>query len=155
MRIEFRNLYDKPEFLATVAAWAYNEWWSKKPNNTIEVVADAFRAHLSDKSIPLTLVAEFNTVPVGMISLVDHDIGMEHRTDLWPWVAAVYVVPQYRRCGIGLRLLEAILSEARKFKISKLYLYTVDQESFYISSGWEVLEKEGGKKSYTLFYKIV
>ncbi len=60
--------------------------------------------------------------------------------DLTPWLAAVYVLPEFRRRGIGGQLVRAIEAAAIRLQLERLYLFTPDQEAFYARLGWSVLE---------------
>lgn len=154
MQIVFYDLFDRPDMLPLVAQWTYEEWWSNKPHKTVEMVVNAWKKRIVDSGIPLTLVGELDHKLVGMVSLVDIDVGMEHRTDLWPWVSAVYVLPEYRRQGVGGALLEAITSKVVTLGIRSVYLYTYDQTEFYKSYGWSILEKEqSGNQSVDILHK--
>jgi len=91
----------------------------------------------------LTLVASLNTLPVGTATLLAHDVGTEQWPDLTPWLAAVYVVPEHRRRGIGASLVNAIVSEAAAAGMDVLYLLTTEREEFYTQLGWEVFDRAG------------
>lgn len=154
MNIAFYDLSDKPELLQVVAQWAYDQWWSSDPYKTVEMVAESWKKRIADKGIPLTIVGELDRKPIGMVSLVECDVGMEHRMELSPWVAAVYVVPSFRRKGVGGMLLKKITARAAAMSIPRVYLYTHDQSEFYKSHGWAILEREkSGTGIVDILYK--
>lgn len=72
---------------------------------SVGTLADLLRAHLVRDQIPLTLVASLNRCPVGTATLLAHDVETEEWPDLTPWLAAVYVMPEYRRRGVGAALI--------------------------------------------------
>ena len=85
-----------------VAAWIYDEWWQRSiAGSSVSQVVDLLRTHLEPNHIPLTLIASLDTLPVGPATLLAHDVGTEQWSHLSPWLAAVYVVPEYRRRGFG------------------------------------------------------
>jgi len=63
-------------------------------------LTDPLRAHLIRDRMPLTLVASSELCPVGTATLLAHDVGTEQWPELSPWLAAVYVAPEYRHRGI-------------------------------------------------------
>jgi GNAT superfamily N-acetyltransferase len=76
---------------------------------------------------------------LGSASLVAQD--MEIHPELSPWLASVYVAPEFRRQGIGSALVERVVGEARALGVSRLHLYTPDKEGFYARLGWHTLER--------------
>jgi GNAT superfamily N-acetyltransferase len=117
--VRIEQMANRTELLPVVAAWIYDEWWQYIANH-----------------IPLTLVASLDTLPVGTATLLAHDVGTEQWSHLSPWIAAVYVVPEYRRRGIGASLVNAIVSEAAAAGTDVLYLLTTEREGFYVQLGW-------------------
>ena len=88
--------------------------------------------------IPETFVAVEDGEPLGTASLVAHDLA--ERMDLSPWLAAVYVAPEFRNRGVGSALVQAVMDEALALGVEELYLFTPDKMSFYGRLGWKVLE---------------
>ena len=131
-------LADYPANLLTVSSWVYEEWGEHMPGLTLEDLTRVFRGHLNQDRLPLTLIAHLDGQPAGTASIYIRD--MDIRPDFSPWLAAVYVDPPYRKQGIGSELVKAVERTARKLQISRLYLFTPDQEHFYTRLGWSVLE---------------
>ena len=72
----------------------------------------------------------------------------EERKDLSPWYATMYVKAEYRGKGYSKILNKAILDEARKRNISKLYLKT-ELENYYEKFGAIFMEiLSTGEKLY-------
>jgi len=88
--------------------------------------------------IPETFVAVEGEVPLGTASLVAHDLA--ERMDLSPWLAAVYVAPEFRNRGVGSSLVRAVMDAALALGEEVLYLFTPDKARFYGRLGWGVLE---------------
>jgi predicted N-acetyltransferase YhbS len=138
-RIE--QLAERPDLLPVVATWIYQEWWTAVDGASVGTLTDLLRAHLVPDQMPLTLVASLGTLPVGTATLLAHDVGTEQRPELSPWLAAVYVVPEYRHRGIGSALVNAIVAKATALGAEALYLQTVGSEKLYAGLGWAVLHR--------------
>ena len=141
---EINQLAQRPELLRTVATWIYNEWWTTVPGACAEDLMSRLQPHLIPDQIPLTLVASLEAQPVGTATLLAHDVGTEEWPELSPWLAAVYVVPEYRRCGVGGALVNAAVARANTLRVGMLHLLTVNQERFYARLGWHVRDRQGG-----------
>lgn len=83
---------------------------------------------------------------VGFISIFPTD--GDERKDLTPWYATMYVKDKFRGKGYSKILNKAILEEAKKRKIKRLYLKT-DLENYYEKFGAIYMEKlSNGEKLY-------
>jgi N-acetylglutamate synthase-like GNAT family acetyltransferase len=131
-------LADYPQYLSTVAGWIFDEWGWEMPKSTLERIQAEFSLHLNRDRIPLTMLALIERQPVGTASIFLHD--MDTRMDLSPWLAAVYVLPQFRGQGIGSQLVRTIEGVATRLQLERLYLFTPDREDFYARLDWSVLE---------------
>lgn len=58
------------------------------------------------------------------------------RQDLYPWLACLFVNPEYRNNGIAGQLLDHGLHESKRKGFEHLYLST-DLEGFYEKKGWK------------------
>jgi predicted N-acetyltransferase YhbS len=143
--IEF--LADCPEALSTLAQWQHDEWGHYRPGDTVEKRSARLREGCNRDRIPLTVVALDDGEVLGSASLIAHD--METRMELTPWLASVFVGPEYRQRGIGAQLVRRIMSEATLLKIPLLYLYTVHSEKFYANLGW-TLQKHTAYREQTV-----
>jgi len=85
------------------------------------------------------LLAEVDGRPAGSCLFVREEIDPKH--DLTPWLAALYVEPDYRKRGIASALVRAIEQHARNIGCKELYLYTVTAEGLYVRLGWTVRER--------------
>ncbi|MEZ5404601.1 MAG: GNAT family N-acetyltransferase [Verrucomicrobiia bacterium] len=64
-----------------------------------------------------------------------------------PWLACVYVPEIYRGQGIGKKMVQAAINEARRLSFKKLYLWTDQAKTFYEAMGWKPI-KETIYKTY-------
>ena len=66
----------------------------------------------SDQGRRVALVAKADGEPIGTCLLVESEIEPNH--DVSPWLAGLFVVPEYRRWGAGAVLVRAIEDQARQ-----------------------------------------
>jgi len=132
------NLREKTEDINTLARWHQDEWGYLNPNGNLQKRLDKMQMFLQTKFIPSMYIATDNQL-LGSAACVEHD--MDNRLDLSPWLASVYVSKTFRTQGIGSKLVQHVMDQARAHKIDTLYLFTPDQESFYARLGWQVLEE--------------
>lgn len=145
--ISIRHIFDFPEMIPQVADWIYNQFWTDQQVVTAAVLADLLRDNVDANSIPLSLLAFVDETPVGTINLIESDD--EAYPHLTPWLAALYVKPEFRDQGIGSVLVKDLLQKARGLKIRKLYLGT-ERPDFYIRLGAKFLEES--KPGFSILY---
>jgi len=137
--IKIERLAERPSCIPTLAMWTQKEWGRQTPDVTYEMRVSWFSQMVSaTPSIPEAFVAIVDDAPVGMASIVEHD--MQTRMELTPWLAAVYVVPAFRNQGIGSLLVREAMQEAAELGVSRLFLFTPDRMSFYHRLGWREQE---------------
>ena len=61
---------------------------------------------------------------------------MDIRPNLYPWLANLYLAPEYRGKGYSCFLIGAVKEEAEKAGLHELFLYTA-HEGLYERYGWE------------------
>lgn len=136
---ELRYLARDPALVATVAGWHQATWGHLTGRSQAERIRE-FEPQLESRRIPLTVVAFVTGQPVGSASLLVRD--MDTHPDWSPWLASVFVLPGFRRRGIGERLCRRIVDEARRLGVPRLYLFTADRAAFYARMGWQALASE-------------
>ena len=140
------HLSERPTYIKLIAGWLYDEWGYLRPHSSLDSAVKKIEIRVDGKDIPSIFVAELDGKPVGTVSLVEHDL--EIRPELSPWLASLYVHKDFRRQGIGSRLIIFFESFAKELNIEKVYLYTPNQQKLYTSLGWterEELEYLGRK----------
>ena len=135
MRIE--HLAEHPHLVPTVAQWSKDEWGHLCPEVPYEDYVSSFQKRTIHNSIPETLVALEGDTLLGTASIIEHD--MSTRMELSPWMASVYVAPEFRNRGVGSALVRAVMQEAERLGLEKLYLITPDKVRFYSRLGWREL----------------
>lgn len=129
-------LKDMPQFADACAAWSYGEWSSQVSGRRLDSVIDRYRRTAqNDNQLPMTWVAVSDNRPAGMISLKNEDHPV--RTDLYPWLASVFVHPEYRGRGLARALIETATAQARDvFNVTKIYLFTHTAPDLYEKCGF-------------------
>jgi len=148
--LEIYNLKDKQEYMREIAILTQKEWGQKnlseqafqaKIQSKIEKMKSNFD---NPKYCKLLLVDDSNLI--GFISIFPSD--GEERKDLSPWYATMYVKKEYRGNEYSKLLHHAILSEARKRNMRKLYLKT-ELNHYYEKFGAIYLDTlQSGEKVY-------
>ena len=132
------HLFDHPEHVGLVAHWIYDEFWVGKAGYRVETFEDLLRQASDPDRIPLSLLALVDGQPAGTVNLVQCD--SQRRPHLFPWLAALVVVPEHRRRGLGSLLVRRVIEEATRLGYEELFLGT-DIPSYYAAFGASVYER--------------
>ena len=135
------HLFRPAQHRPFVARLIYEEFWRDRAGYS----AEHFERRLAEAGaagrIPLSFLALEDGRPVGTINLVDNDD--EARTHLRPWLAALAVVADRRRSGVGRALVGRLLDEAAALGFREVYLGT-DAPAYYARFGATPLERATG-----------
>src|SRR5579864_1670718 len=139
--ITIEYLANRPEFLDELARLSWKEWQDiyEQRGHTLAHSLKNYQERMNIDRLPLTLVALHRNEVLGMVSLKFHD--MDTRPDLDPWLGGLLVLPEWRNRGIGTMLMHHATEEARKLKVSRLYLWTSTAESLYRKLDWQIVER--------------
>jgi GNAT superfamily N-acetyltransferase len=165
-KLRIALLADHLDLVPTVAQWLHQEWGSVYPGGgSLDRTTKQIYKRAQKGRIPTAFIALDDQTPVGTACLLERDSapdraiekayaaavalgpvdikGPETRADLTPWLAAVYVVPEYRRRGIASTLTRHAVEVAKHMGFEALYLYSdADHtEALYRSLEWQVLER--------------
>ena len=132
MQIDY--LADHLHFAPLLARWHYDEWRDLLPQWSHEEAMAELRSHTGRACIPTTFVALVDGQLAGSASLILDDF--EATRNLSPWMASVFVMPEQRGKGIGRKLVERVVAEARQLQVPTLYLFTAGQEDYYRKLSW-------------------
>lgn len=133
MQIDF--LSDHPHLIDSLAPPILDHWRFALPEDTLEARKERLRGHLNRKELPIAWVAHQRGEVYGTAALRMHDL--EGRTDLSPWLGGVFVLPAFRRNGIGSALCMTVERHAANEGVRKLFLFTLDKEALYVRMGWD------------------
>ena len=123
----------------TVAAWQYEQWGVGYPGMSFRDFLGDVERGIRSEHIPVILVGIVGGEVVGTASIIENDLPS--RTDINPWLASVFVRPDFRNRGIGTALIEAAITHAGKLGIQRLHLFTHDLEEFYSRFGWMKIDR--------------
>jgi len=137
-KMQIINLKEVPGHLETLANWHHEQWSYLNPDRALAERIEKMQSHLTPEFIPTTFVAADQEL-FGSAAIIECD--MDTRKELSPWLASVFVAPEFRRRGIGSKLVLHVMEKAKDNKIKTLHLYTPDREEFYKWLGWSKLEK--------------
>lgn len=140
MNMNIVNLKQEPEHIQMLAKWHHDEWSYLNPEGSIQKRIEKMQSYLNDELVPSTFIAKQQGRLMGSAAIVEHD--MDTRLELSPWLASVFVAPEYRCKGIGSKLVLQVMSRARDAGVSKLYLFTPDMERLYKKLGWSTIDQE-------------
>jgi predicted N-acetyltransferase YhbS len=93
----------------------------------------------ADQTNQVALIAKCDGVPAGTCLLVKSEIEPRHPVS--PWLAGLFVTPEYRRLGVGQALVRAIEVQAKSRGNARLYLYTTNAARYYERLGWNVTDR--------------
>ncbi|MDX1692487.1 MAG: GNAT family N-acetyltransferase [Ketobacteraceae bacterium] len=151
---EIVDLRECPELTPEIARYHHDEWGELNPGQRLEDRVRAMEVYLENKLIPTMFVmllrekgdAEQPVRFAGTAALIACD--MDTHPELSPWLASVFVLPEYRRQGIGSALVEHAMAQAGAGGIGELFLFTPDQEAFYQRLGWHKSSSERYRDIY-------
>jgi predicted N-acetyltransferase YhbS len=130
--MEIQFLADCPEVIPALACLHQLEM-KLGANSNYRKTVEKFYRRCNRNSLPLSLVAFVDTLPIGIASLIECDLPSH--SHLKPWLASLFVATPYQRRGIGYQLMQQIESIATKIGYQQLYLYTWTAEKYYHQRG--------------------
>ena len=131
-------LADRRELIPVIAGWLEEEWpqWygAGKEHDPMFDTEDA----ASKDRLPVGVVAFLDEEPVGFARLkVDSIPTLRHLT---PWATAGLVRKEYRRKGVGSRLLVALEDAAKNMGYDRIFCGTSQAQDLLDHSGWPLRE---------------
>jgi GNAT superfamily N-acetyltransferase len=137
LRIEY--LADHPERLSELREWFEREWGAYYgPGGPGDAASDLLR-YSNRSGLPVGLIALRGEELCGIAALKPESISTHPH--LAPWAAAGLVRREYRRQGIGARLLSGLEGVARDRGYEHIYCGTATAGTLLIRSGWEFMER--------------
>jgi predicted amidohydrolase/GNAT superfamily N-acetyltransferase len=129
-------LAEHPHLVRVIAEWHQRS----DERHSLDFWIRCHAAEARRDSIPSAWVAFVDGEPAGSVSLVEHNL--DTRPELSPWLAALWVRPEYRGRGVGTGLVRRCEEETRRLGVRRLHLYTEEASGFYARLGWSVASHE-------------
>jgi len=139
MTIEIARLKPNSPELQTCAAWRYQAFLKSYGYSLLDSGAQLAKLAAKPDEYETALIASVEGRLAGICLLVLQEFEPLH--DVSPWLASLYVAPEYRKRGVARKLVAAIEEQARKHGVARLHLYTGDAEAFYLKCGWSLAEQ--------------
>lgn len=119
-----------------IASWFYEEWRSFYGEQSLASVQHRIESWLTRDKIPTALVAICDGQVIGTVALKEKEL---EQFSYSPWLAGVFVLPEFRSRGVGALLIDAAEKKAKSLGVSRLFLYTPSSETYYETLGWQTL----------------
>lgn len=129
--IVIHPLADHVDAIPSIAAW--REIYGMETQASVQ---QRIGTWVDRNQIPTALVAVAGNQVIGTVALKERELHFSYS----PWLAGLFVIPQFRRKGVGALLVGAAEREAASLGVERLYLYTPGSQAFYENLGWFALE---------------
>lgn len=137
MNIEL--LAENPGYVESICTWIYNEFvTTSNPSYPFEKLVEFFSNTHKDK-FPITYISLEDGMCTGTISIFENDL--KNQNELTPWLASLYVYPEYRNMKIAEKLIEKVVNKVKELGFKDLYLRTEHTSEYYLKRGWEFVYK--------------
>jgi N-acetylglutamate synthase-like GNAT family acetyltransferase len=105
----------------------------------VDIIEQRRRARADAEPFPITFVGFTEQTPVATATLKQREMATHEHLE--HWIGNVYVPPEHRRRGFASDIVRVAVQHARELGIETLYLFAIDQVSFYETLGWRVMER--------------
>jgi len=130
--------HEQAIYINTIAIWAQEMGSKYHPER--RKLEDWKIAEPQLDTIPITFVAldnmGINRKIVGVVILNCNDLEGALLENAYR-LSTLYVDKEYRRQGISLKLINALMCKVEQRQVKDVWLYTHEQQDFYIKLGWE------------------
>ena len=138
-QFSIQPLSEHPDFVETCAAWSFGEWGCLLEGKTLEQTIEGYKKKIKDTDLPVSWIAIDQNKPIGMASLSKED--HPDRKDLSPWLASLFVHPEFRGKGCGKALARHVEQQAKEvYGYKKCYLFTRTAQTLYEKMDWKAVK---------------
>ena len=136
-------LVDYPQAIPLLEAWFEREWAPYYGPDGPGNAGTDLRASCGRTELPIAFVAIIDGEVCGAAALKTESVTTYPH--LTPWLAALLVLPSFRRRGVAERLIAAVEEKARELGFGHIYVGTGEgsgtPESALRKRDWEFIEK--------------
>ena len=153
--MQIENIKYHLDAIDSLSEAQFELWGPLTGRNTLKEYRELLHFAAESESLPTTLVAVENATVLGSVNVLESDLPL--RPDIAPWLAQLFVFPNFRGRGAGALLIEGAIAEARKLNRPILYLYTSGTlPGYYEKLGWSRMEEIAylGKRRVIMAYPI-
>ena len=127
-----------PDCVDTLARWHHDEWGALMAPWSLADARAELVEHVHSAGFPMTWVAHDDQGRLaGSISLVATDAP--DFPEYSPWLASLYVAPEFRGQGLGSALIAELMAGAARLGFQRLYLFAPRSPAIYERAGWKYL----------------
>ncbi len=138
MNITIKQITNKNDSsLDIISKWLY-EWWGKDEGYLYEEVECYVKHAINKDSLPMTFGLFIDNKIIGLYHLIYNDLDI--RVDIYPMVADIYILKEYRGKGYGKILINDIVKRIKSLNFPQFYLYT-SHHNLYEKFGFEFVEE--------------
>jgi GNAT superfamily N-acetyltransferase len=147
-------LAHRPEAIPELAVAFKAQWSPDRPPEHVESIKQHFRKCMNTDRFPMALVAYSGESVSGVVALLERSV--KSRSDLRPWLGALYVFPKFRCQGIGAMLIRTAEQAARRLGVEALYAGTETATGLFRRAGWDAIQQvEEDGEHLTVFRKQI
>lgn len=127
------NVWDYEPGIEAAARFIHGIW-GRQENFNFYLDAISHATNSATPALPRFYLLLHENAMIGCSALLTNDLVS--RQDLMPWLACLYVAPEFRGRALGARLLAHGIEEARLLGFRSVYLFT-DHAGYYEKYGWQ------------------
>lgn len=131
-------LSKQPQFVQSVSNMIYKEFVVNSASTKSLAAVEEFFSATKENTFPITFVAVVDAHCVGTVSIFENDWA--DRPQYRPWLASLFVEPEYRSQKIGEQLIACLLIHLKEMGYSEVFLKTENTSNYYKKRGWQLIE---------------
>ena len=136
------RINETPHHWQRAAELSVNEWKEIFTDDSVQTYIDLYghAGKYAGRFVETFVAVSADDELIGMATLVDDD-ELPNAIEPGPWLAAVLTLPAHRGNGVASALVQRIVRRAHELGLPALYLYTSDQQQWYVNKGWKPLRE--------------
>lgn len=137
--IQIESLAGHPERIDELVSWFAAEWPDYADRVGRAAIRESFENPHEPRALPQIWIAAHGSECLGTIALRESwDVGSSRRT---PWLAGLYVRPEYRERGVGGRLVTHLVLQSGGLGYTSLFAGLRRRSSIFSEEVWPRVEE--------------